>query len=114
MVCRIGEAIAEANAADPRMRHKKLLTLQILNELMYDFDKKSKQNIQAIYYNVSTASSPVLRWRARTSEALNSEISLRFPCSRIPSRSAFEQRFFMQSQSKFVASAIECTRENIK
>lgn len=36
------------------MRHKKLLTLHILNELMYDFDKKSKQNIQAIYYIVST------------------------------------------------------------
>lgn len=36
-----------------RMRHKKLLTVQILNELMYDFDKKSKQNIQAIYYGVS-------------------------------------------------------------
>lgn len=36
-------------------RHKKLLTLlQILNELMYDFDKKSKQNIRAIYYIVST------------------------------------------------------------
>lgn len=34
------------------MRHKKLLTPQtfFLNELMYDFDKKSKQNIRAIYY----------------------------------------------------------------
>lgn len=48
---------------------------------MYDFDKKSKQNIQAIYYIVSTfASEPNER---DFSEALNSEISLHFPCSRI-------------------------------
>lgn len=61
MVCRI---VRQSRAAKKkhshkrlqRMRHKKLLTLKILNELMYDFDKKSKQNIQAIYYIVSTAS----------------------------------------------------------
>lgn len=30
---------------------------EILNELTFDFDKESKQNIRAIYYNVSTSCS---------------------------------------------------------
>ena len=57
MVCRIvrqSRTAAKEPFVSSRMRHQKLLTLQILNELMYDFDKKSKQNIQAIYYIVST------------------------------------------------------------
>lgn len=57
------------------------LRCKFLNELMYDFDKESKQNIQAIYYIVSTFTSE----QRDFSEALNSEISLHFLCSRISS-----------------------------
>jgi hypothetical protein len=62
--CEAEKAAKTNRKGDRRMRHKKLLTLtklrrRFLNELMYDFDKKSKQNIRAIYYIVSTSGSPL-------------------------------------------------------
>jgi hypothetical protein len=69
-----------AQKGEQRMRHKKLLTAAakapspLVNELMYDFDKKSKQNIRAIYYCINLQGhGPRLKTTNRdSSEALNS------------------------------------------
>jgi hypothetical protein len=78
-------------AAESREREcdiKSYLRCRTFNELMYDFDKKSKQNIRAIYYIVSTFARPRRNGEGERdfSEALNSEISpmhefLRWVCS---------------------------------
>lgn len=47
--CAVQERQAAANGEPKRKK--------LLNELMYDFDKKSKQNIRAIYYFVGSNSS---------------------------------------------------------
>ena len=84
MVCRIVRQSRVASDESGRRiarrecEIKSYLRCGTFNELMYDFDKKSKQNIRAIYYIVSTfGAAEAKRWGKERdfSEALNSEIS---------------------------------------